>query len=107
MAKLQQKFQGDFDMLLRKVERAVLNNSFSATLEESADFQTPQGRCSVRVFERYSVLGGNRVSMSVTLFQAGEDIHLCAATSGGSRGIFFKLNTFGEEDFLQTLEEQL
>ncbi len=107
MAMHQQKFTGDFDSLLAKVENAVLNGSVSATLEESADYQTPQGRCSIRVFERYSYSGGNRVSMSVTLFQAGPEIHLCAITSGGSQALFFKLNTFGEEAFLETLKDAL
>ena len=107
MAILQRSFQGDFDALLTKIERIVLNGSISATLEESADYRTPQGRCSVRAFERYSWTGGNRVSMNVTLFQAGEEIQLCAVTSGGSQGMFFKLNTLGEEAFLETLREKL
>lgn len=105
MAILEKKLRGDFDALLNKVEKAVLDGSVSATLEESADYTTAQGRCSIRVFERYSYAGGNRVSMSVTLFQAGEEIHLCAITSGGSQAMFFKVNTWGEESFLETLEE--
>lgn len=107
MAILEKKFRGDFDALLKKVEKAVLDGSASATLEETADYTTPQGRCSVRVFERYSYAGGNRVSMNVTLFQAGEEIHLCAITSGGSQAMFFKVNTWGEETFLETLESAL
>ena len=107
MAIFERTLTGDFDVLLKKVEKAVLDGSMSATLEESADYRTPQGRCSVRVFERYSYTGGNRVSMSVTLFQAGEEIHLCAITSGGSQAVFFKVNTWGEEAFLETLEDAL
>lgn len=107
MAIFEKTFYGDFEGLLRKVEKAVLDGSLSATLEESVDYRTPQGRCSIRVFERYSYSGGNRVSMSVTLFQAGGEIHLCAITSGGSQAVFFKLNTWGEEAFLETLESSL
>ena len=107
MAMLQRKLRGNFDSILAKVESAVMEGSMSASLEESADYRTATGRCSVRVFERYSYTGGNRVSMSVTLFQSGEDVHLCAITSGGSQAMFFKLNTWGEEAFLQTLEDAL
>ena len=107
MAKFEKVLRGDFDTILRKVERAVMDGSVSASLEDSADYRTPQGRCSVRVFERYSYTGGNRVSMSVTLFQSGGAVHLCAITSGGSQGMFFKLNTWGEEAFLATLEDAL
>ena len=107
MAKLEKTFTGDFDTLLRKIEKGVLDGSMSATLEEAADYRGTDSRCSVRVFERYSYTGGNRVSMSVTLFQSGGAVHLCAITSGGSQGMFFKLNTWGEEAFLQTLEDAL
>ncbi len=46
--------------------------------------------------------------MSVTLFQNGNGpIRICAVTSGGSQAIFFKINTFGEEAFLDKLREIL
>ena len=108
MAKLEMDFYSDFDCLLKRIEDGVLNASISATLEDACDWQTPQARCSVRVFERYSYAGGNRVSMNVTLFQSGDGpVHLCAVTSGGSQAVFFKINTWGEESFLSKLEEIL
>ncbi len=107
MAIFKKRFTGDFDALVRKVENIVMNGSASASLEESADYRTPTGRCSVRVFERYSYMGNNRVSMNVTVFQSGEYIELCAITSGGSQAMFWKVNTFGEEAFLETLEDAL
>ena len=90
------------------IEEAILHGSVSASLEDVSDFEENGSVCSVRVFERYSWLGGNRVSMSVTLFE-GEDglIRLSAITSGGSQAMFFKINTFGEEAFLEKLEEIL
>ncbi|MBO5953898.1 MAG: hypothetical protein J6Q53_07265 [Oscillospiraceae bacterium] len=106
MAMLQKTVNGDFDTILRRVTECVLNGSMSATLEDQCDYRTGVARCSVRVFERYSYLGGNRVSMNVTLFQSGNGpVELCAITSGGSQALFFKVNTLGEESFLATLEE--
>ena len=107
MAKLERTLTGDFDSLLRRIETGVMDASVSATLEDSADYVYPDARCSVRVFERYSYAGGNRVSMNVTLFQSGGVIRLCAITSGGSQAVFFKINTWGEESFLETLESAL
>ena len=104
MAKYEKHLTGNFDDILRKIENGVLNASVSASLEDSWDRQTPDARCSVRVFERYSYAGGNRVSMNVTLFQSGGTIHLCAITSGGSQAVFWKVNTWGEETFLETLQ---
>ena len=51
----------------------------------------------------YIPLGGNRVSMNVTLVGKGEELFLTAITSGGSQAVFWKINTMGEEAFLQTL----
>lgn len=104
MAKLEHTLQGDFDQILQRIESGVINGSLSASLEESSDSSDNGARCSVRVFERYSYTGGNRVSMNVTLFQSGDGpVHLTAITSGGSQALFFKMNTFGEEAFLDTL----
>ena len=107
MAILKRTFTGDFNALLLNIKNAVMNGSYTASLEHEADYVTPTGRCSIMVFERFSYTGGNRVSMSVTLFQSGEKIELCAITSGGSQGAFWKFNTFGEEAFLETLERSL
>lgn len=108
MAKLEKKMSGDFDQILNKIEKGILGGSVSASLEDSSDFYSGNARCNVRVFERYSYAGGNRLSMTVTLFQNGEDeIHLSAITAGGSNAMFFKFNTWGEETFLEKLKEIL
>ncbi len=107
MAKYTRTFTGDFDTVLDKVVRAVMDGSVSASLEEAWDAGSGETRCAVRVFERYSYAGGNRVSMSVTVFQSGGQVQLCAITSGGSQAMFWKVNTWGEEAFLDTLKEAL
>ena len=107
MAKLERTLTGDFDSILRRIEKGVLDASMTATLEEQADYRIGTNRCSVRVFERYSYTGSNRVSMNVTLFQSGNTIKLCAITAGGSQAAFFKINTIGEEAFLETLANLL
>ena len=107
MAKSEWTLSGDFDALLQKIETGILQGSMSASLEAASDFREGGARCSVRVFERYSAIGSNRVSMSVTLFQNGDEIQLSAITAGGSQAMFFKLKTMGEEAFLDKLRELL
>ena len=107
MAKLEQTIYGVFDQVLHRIEYGILNGSMSASLEDSSDFVSGTARCSVRVFERYSTIGSNRVSLAVTLFQNGDTIHLSAITSGGSQAMLFKINTWGEEAFLDKLREIL
>lgn len=108
MAKIERVINRDFDQLLSTIEDGIINGSVSASLEDSSDFRSGDARCSVRVFERYSYTGGNRVSLNVTLFQnSDEPVHLSAITAGGSQAVFFKLNTFGEEAFPDKLIELL
>ena len=107
MAKLEKTLTGDFNSILHKIENGIINVSISASLEDSSDFYIGDTRCSVRVFERYSYTGENRVSLNVTLFGNRDTIHLSAIASGGSQALFFKLNTFGEEAFLDKLREIL
>jgi len=106
LAKLELQSREEFGRLLKRIENGILRGSMSASLEASSDFQSGDARCSVRVFERYSYWGKNRVSLSVTLFQKGNGpVQLCAVTSGGSQALFFKLNTWGEEAFLDKLRD--
>lgn len=108
MAQLERTLTGDFNQILHRLESGILNGSISATLEASKDFSCGDARCSIRVFERYSAVGGNRLSMSLTLFQGQDDkINLFAVTSGGSQAVLFKINTWGEEAFLDRLKELL
>lgn len=108
MAKLEKTLSGDFDRWIRRIEDGILGGSFTASLEERSDFSDGIARCAVRAFERYSYMGGNRVSLTVTLFQNGNGpIHLSAITTGGSQAVLFKLNTLGEEAFLDRLRELL
>lgn len=104
MAKYERAFTGDFDAALSRLEQAVLDGSASASYEDGSDYRSGDFRCAVRVYERYSWSGGNRVSMSVTLVGRGRDLFLTAITSGGSQAMFFKVNTWGEEAFLDTIQ---
>lgn len=105
MAKLERFLHGDFDEILRSIEDTVMNSSISVSLEETSDFNAGDVSCAVRVYERYSYMGKNRVSMSITLLKAEDRIFLSAITSGGSQAVFFKINTFGENSFLNTIRD--
>ena len=108
MAKLERRVNEDFSRLLKRLHDGILNGSVSATLEETSDFKSGNARCSVRVYERYSYIGGNRVSLTLTLFQNGDEpVRVSAITSGGSQAMFFKMNTLGEEAFLDKIRELL
>lgn len=103
MAKLERVITGNFNAVLSRLEDAVLNGSMSATLEDRTDSTIGPVQVAVRMFERYSWSGSNRVALSLTLAGEGDQLHLTAITAGGSQAMFFKINTWGEESFLDTL----
>ncbi len=109
MAKLEITLQGDFDKITDDLIRCIRGGSLTASLEEHSDFRTKNGRCAVYVFERYSFWGGNRLSLTITLYQDYGDprIYASAITAGGSQAMFFKMNTLGEETFLEEAEDAL
>ena len=103
MAKLETTLRGSLDQWAEKIETGILEGSVSATMEDRSSFRAADGssQCRVLVFERYSMAGSSRVSLSVTLFQDATGLIQCSAiSSGGSQAAFFKLNTLGEESFL-------
>lgn len=97
-------FTGNFEEFLKELEYGILDKSMTASYEGNSDYQANGVSCAVRVFERYSMLGGNRVSLSLALLGHNENLFLSAMTSGGSQAVLFKVNTFGEESFLDCVK---
>lgn len=107
MAKYEKSFQGNFDELLDWLHDDITNGSASASYEDGSNITNGNMRLAVRVYERYSMAGGNRVSMNITLLGVKDELFLSAITSGGSQAVFFKINTWGEETFLELCEESV
>src|SRR5690554_5183827 len=107
MAKYEKRLKGDFDTFLNWVNSDILGGSASSSFEDGSDVSGDNFRLAVRVYERYSMVGGNRVRMNVTILGVGEDLFITGITSGGSQAVFVKLNTLGEETFLDKLIESV
>jgi hypothetical protein len=100
VAKYERQLTGDVDELIAHVDQAIPMTSSTGQIESAGDYTIGDARMVVRVYERYSAMGGNRVSLSVSVLAVGEQLEVCAITSGGSQAMFWKMNTFGEESFL-------
>ena len=103
MAKLEGFLRGELAEILSTIDQGLLEGSTSASYEDGSDFSLGDVACVVRVYERYSLVGGNRVSLNITLFGRADCWQFSAVTSGGSRAVFFKMDTIGEETFQQEL----
>ena len=107
MAKFDIELKGNFDHFLNYLEDSILKGSLSASYEAGSDYHIDDVKVAIRAFERYSILGENRVSLHFTLIAKGETMHLTAITSGGSQAMLFKINRFGEDSFLKKLENEV
>ena len=107
MAKYERKLKGDFNSLLNWLHREITSGSISVSYEDGSDVTIGEVSIAVPVYERFSAIGGNRVSMNVTIVGNGEDLFVSAITSGGSQVIFFKINTLGEGAFLSLCEKSV
>lgn len=100
MAKYEQVLTGDFNDFLGYLDQEIMHGSASASFEDGSDVDLGTIKMAVRVYERYSMMGGNRVSLNMTLLGNDQNLFLSAITSGGSQAMLFKINTIGEEAFL-------
>lgn len=107
MAKYERRLKGNFNELLNKIHDDIINGSISVSYEDGSDISLNGVRIAVRVYERYSMTGGNRVSLNVTLVGHDNNLFISAIASGGSQAVFFKFNTFGEENFLDLCRESV
>ncbi len=104
MAKLEAHLTGNFEQIVEFIHKEVWQQSMSISLEES--YQTTAGtrRIEQRVYERFSYTGGNRASLSVLFTETEDGADLCGIAAGGSQALLWKINTLGEQAFLDTLE---
>lgn len=105
MAQWESTIPAQFDDFVHTIHEGVLRGSLSASYEGGSDFGTPGSRSALRVYERYSAFGGNRLSLALMFHEQGALTAFCAIASGGSQAMFLKLNTFGEEAFLDCVRE--
>ena len=104
MANYPDHLTGDFDKIIEFIHKDLWQQSSSLTLEET--YQTVSGdkRVEQRAYERYSIAGGNRASLSVLFIETEDGADVCGIATGGSQAVFWKINTWGEAAFLETLE---
>lgn len=100
MARYDIELTGDADALVAHLDEQILRGSVSASLEEQVEHKAGDARMIVRSYERYSGFSGSRVSLTFAILAVGGHLGVSAVTTGGSRAMFFKMDTVGEGTFL-------
>lgn len=73
-------------------------------LKGASDFVIRNSRCAFRLFKRYSIIGSNRVCLTITLFQTQDFLYLSSIVSYNSQAYPLKVNTVGQEVFLNVIQ---
>ena len=100
MAKYITNVPGKLDELKAYIRKNGPRLGTTITLEEDILGTVDDVRYWVGTYERYAVLGDNRVSLNVVLLEYSEGVKVIATASGGSQAAFFKINTWSEGNFL-------
>ena len=105
MAKFERHIPGsyDFDEVLTYLHKGIVEGSWTAEYEAGSEYRAGEVRCAVRVYERYSLSGGNRVSLTVMLAGQGDKLFLSGIAAAGSQAAF-KVCGWGEDEFLARLK---
>ncbi|WP_062518497.1 DUF6054 family protein [Demequina gelatinilytica] len=92
---------GSADALAAHLDRDIVRGSASASVEHQDELTIGDARMLLRTYERYSMTGSNRLTLSVSILAVGDRMEVALTTSGGSEAVFFKMNTFGETAFME------
>ena len=100
MAKYTTTVGGSLNELVTYIKYNESRLGSTITLEEEITGTADSVKYWVGTYERYAVLGENRVSLNVMLIEYSEGVKVIATASGGSQAAFFKINTWSEGNFL-------
>ena len=84
-----------------------MNKSYTVSFEEEGYKRIDNVIVYTKVYERYAYFGKNRSSLSLTVMGNNEDVYVCAIASGGSSAMLFKINTWSEQSFLNTIIDDI
>ena len=100
MAKYTTTVGGSLNELVAYIKHNESRMGSTITLEEEITGTADSFKYWVGTYERYAVLGENRVSLNVMLIEYSEGVKVIATASGGSQAAFFKINHWSEDNFL-------
>ncbi len=86
MAKFEGLLRGDFEEIRRECMTLILKSSVSAHLEDETRISLEGSRLHFMVFERYSLIGENRLSLSIVMAKSPRGFLCQLSPQGGPRG---------------------
>ena len=105
MAKYTTTVGGTLNELVTYIKHNEPRLGSTITLEEEMTGTADSVNYWIGTFERYAVIGQNRVSLNVVLLEYSGGVKVIATASGGSQAAFVKINTWSEGNFLNAFAD--
>ncbi len=103
MAKYEKVLTGDFDEVMGKIHKNVMNSGLSMNLVDQSDYQINRSKIAVRVYDKYFMRNSSRASLSVTVVSEDDNIFVSAIGAGGGQGVFFNFSLGAESELLDAV----
>lgn len=101
MAKVERFVKGDLDELREYVISGLSRLYVTFGVEDEFLGESNGHRYWLMAGEKYSAIGGNRMSINVTVIEEDDNNHVMATSTGASQGVFIKINTWSESELLK------
>lgn len=107
MAKYERTVRGDFDEIVNRLQRDIMNSALSMNLVEESNYSSGETQLAVRVYDKYFMRNGNRASLSLTVAGHGDVIFISAIGAGGGQGVIFNFSLGAEDDMVAIVQDSL
>lgn len=100
MAKFEKIINGEFESVVKEIDRCVMNNGLSMNLVDKSDYTLDETNIAVRVYDKYFMRNKSRASLSVTIVSQGDQILVTAIGAGGGQGVIFNFSLGAESEMV-------
>lgn len=101
MAKFERVISGEFEEILNKLHKDIMDNALSMNLVDESNFELGGTKIAVRVYDKYFMRNGSRASLSLTIAENNGHVHVCAIGAGGGQGAFFNFSLGAESQLVE------
>lgn len=105
MAKFEFRTIGNFDEIVRALDRAILDSALTMRLVEESLIVCRGARVSVRVYDQYFMRNSSRAALTLSVVEADGEVAISAIGSGGGTGAIFNFSYGAESKMVGVVED--
>lgn len=104
MAKYEATLVGNYQETVTALHQYIMDSAFSMRLVDDMHTTVGDVKIGMMVYDKFYMRSSGCASLSITVIENGQELHLCAISSGGGAGIF-SMDFGAEENFVSLVKE--